>query len=61
VAEFNQNLNFGSGIQTKRKPFRGFFIQKEPFRTKKIIKILAQENDLVRLFGEMTNSPALSE
>jgi hypothetical protein len=28
---------------------------------KKKIKILAQENNLVRLFGEMTNSPALSE
>jgi hypothetical protein len=28
---------------------------------KKKIKILAQENNLVRLFGEMTNSQALSE
>jgi hypothetical protein len=25
------------------------------------VRILAQENNLVRLFGEMTNSPALSE
>ena len=27
----------------------------------KKIKILAQKNNMARLFGEMTNSPALSE
>jgi hypothetical protein len=32
----------------------------EPFEQKKKIKILAQENNLVRLFEEMTNSSALS-
>ena len=33
----------------------------EPFKMEKKIKILAQENNLVRLFGEMTNASDLSE
>ena len=40
---------------------KSYLTRFEPFRMKKKIKILAQENNLVRLLGEMTNPPALSE
>ena len=38
-----------------------YLTQFEPIRMKKKIKILDQENNWVRLFGEMTNASALSE
>ena len=45
------------GVRAPSSPYLTCF---EPFRMKKF-NIIAQENNLVCLFGEMTNSSAFSE
>ena len=51
-------LNAQEGVRVALSPYLTWF---EPFRMKKKIKIVAQENNMVSLFREMTNSSALSE